>query len=79
MGATTKKSFFENGKPKYKVTYDFEKQKSKFCFYYKNGNVRWKGMLKNGKEDGEWTYYFEDGKIFCKEYWNDGIKIDCNF
>lgn len=33
MGAITKKSFFENGNLKYKVTYDLEKEKSKFRFF----------------------------------------------
>ena len=77
MEIVEKESFFENGNPEYRVTYDFKNQRNNMVFFYENGQVKWRGRFNHGKEDGEWIYYFEDGKVFCRENWKNGVKVDC--
>ena len=58
----TQKEYFDNGKPKFEVTYKNGKKNGKEIFWYENGNKMMESFFVNDHEEGLWQQWYPNGQ-----------------
>ena len=58
----TQKEYFDNGKPKFEVTYKNGKKNGKEIFWYENGNKMMESFFVDNHEEGLWEQWYPNGQ-----------------
>ena len=57
------KESFENGNPKYEISYKNKLKHGKEIFWYESGNKKMQSHFVNGIENGSWKQWYENGQL----------------
>ena len=54
---------FDNGNPKYEISYQNSKKHGKEIFWFESGNKKMESHFESGIENGSWRQWHENGKL----------------
>ena len=72
INLNTHKESFENGNPKYEISYKNKLKHGKEIFWYQSGNKKMQSHFVNGIEHGSWKQWYENGQIKLEVVYKNG-------